>query len=289
MAALLLVLFGVLATTWLDRLNTTSWDRTLWVGIFPINGDGSAVADDYISKLSVEDFATIETFFAEQTSRYGVKVSQPVQIELYPASSQKPPALPPRPNALQTALWSLKLRWFARGAADVPDRAPSHIRIFVLYHDPAVNPSVPHSLGMQKGLVGVVHAFADRNMAGSNNIVIAHETLHTRRRDGQIRPGERRAAVPERFRRPGSVAALSAGVRGDHGGPARGVRDRTGNAFQPEERTRRACHRGGDRVDTPVTQAAADFQCARVATRDAGCGIACYHRRIARARYGAIG
>lgn len=175
----MLVLLGVLATTWLDRLNTTSWDRTLWVGIFPINGDGSAVADDYIRNLTVEDFATIEAFFAEETSRYGVKVTQPVRIELYPASAQKPPALPYRPNALQTALWSLKLRWFARGAANAAGRAPSHIRIFVLYHDPAVNPSVPHSLGLQKGLVGVVHAFADRDMAGSNNIVIAHETLHT--------------------------------------------------------------------------------------------------------------
>jgi hypothetical protein len=61
----------------------------------------------------------------------------------------------------------------------VPGRAPSHIRIFVLYHDPAVNETVPHSLGMQKGLVGVVHAFADARMAGSNNIVVAHETLHT--------------------------------------------------------------------------------------------------------------
>lgn len=177
--ALLLVLLGVVATTWLDRRSTTSWNRTLWVGIFPINGDGSAVADRYIQSLTAEDFSAIETFFAEETSRYGVKIQEPVRIELYPASMQKPPALPPNPNVFQTALWSLKLRWFARGAADVPGRAPSHIRIFVLYHDPEVNPLVPHSLGLQKGLVGVVHAFADRGMAGSNNIVIAHETMHT--------------------------------------------------------------------------------------------------------------
>jgi len=38
---------------------------------------------------------------------------------------------------------------------------------------------VPHSVGMQKGLVGVVHAFADRNMTRTNNVVIAHEILHT--------------------------------------------------------------------------------------------------------------
>jgi hypothetical protein len=32
---------------------------------------------------------------------------------------------------------------------------------------------------MQKGLLGVVHTFAQRSMAGSNSIVIAHELLHT--------------------------------------------------------------------------------------------------------------
>jgi hypothetical protein len=38
---------------------------------------------------------------------------------------------------------------------------------------------LPHSVGLQKGLVGVVHAFADPDMTGSNNVVITHEILHT--------------------------------------------------------------------------------------------------------------
>src|SRR6202050_4843903 len=33
--------------------------------------------------------------------------------------------------------------------------------------------------GRQKALVGIVHAFAQRDMAGRNDIVIAHELLHT--------------------------------------------------------------------------------------------------------------
>lgn len=71
------------------------------------------------------------------------------------------------------------MRLYARRVSAVPGRPRSHIRVFVLYHDPKVSETVPHSLGMQKGLIGVVHAFADRNMTGSNNIVIAHETMHT--------------------------------------------------------------------------------------------------------------
>ena len=38
---------------------------------------------------------------------------------------------------------------------------------------------MPDSHGLQKGLVGVVHAFADDTMTGSNAVVIAHELLHT--------------------------------------------------------------------------------------------------------------
>ena len=49
----------------------------------------------------------------------------------------------------------------------------------MLYHDPATLGRVPDSHGLQKGLVGVVHAFADESLAGSNAMVIAHELLHT--------------------------------------------------------------------------------------------------------------
>jgi hypothetical protein len=178
-SVLLLALVIVLGTTYLDRVRTTSWKETLWVGIFPMNGDGSAAADRYIASLTTEDFASIETFFAGEAARYGVTVRRPIRIELYPSPKEKPPVLAAGSGRVATAWWSLKVRWFARQAADVPGRAPSHIRIFVLYHDPEKTERVPHSLGLQKGLVGVVHAFADRAMSGQNNIVIAHETMHT--------------------------------------------------------------------------------------------------------------
>lgn len=180
---LLVVLAVVAAAGWAEKASTTSWDKTLWVGIFPLNGDGSDAAARYIDNLRVEDFASIESFFAQEASRYGVKIdagaTRPVRVDLYPSPRELPPALAPHSNRLQVMWWSLKTRLYARSAADVPGRPHSHIRVFVLYHDPKVSESVPHSLGMQKGLIGVVHAFADTHMTGSNNIVIAHETLHT--------------------------------------------------------------------------------------------------------------
>jgi len=75
-------------------------------------------------------------------------------------------------------VWSLRLRYWAwRVSGHVPE--PEDIRVFVLFHDPEITPSVPHSLGLSKGLIGVVYAFAAPTMNGANNVVIAHEMLHT--------------------------------------------------------------------------------------------------------------
>jgi hypothetical protein len=42
-----------------------------------------------------------------------------------------------------------------------------------------ISPTVAHSVGMQKGLYAVVNVFADKRMAGSNDVITAHELLHT--------------------------------------------------------------------------------------------------------------
>ena len=176
---LLAVLAGVALHTWLDRVATQSWQEPLWVGLFPLNADGSAPTQEYLATLTPKDFAAIEDFFARESRRYGLTLEQPVHLELYPQGSQLPPSLDPSAGPLGIAWWSLKLRYFAAQASRVPGRAPPRIRLFLLYHDPAKLERAPDSHGMQKGLVGVVHVFADPDMAGRNSIVIAHELLHT--------------------------------------------------------------------------------------------------------------
>jgi hypothetical protein len=175
---LLLVLLAVATQQWLDRVHTQSWRETLWVGLYPLNADGSATAERYIHGLSRPDFAAIERFFAREAHRYGVRVEQPVHVEVFPEGSQLPPELPRGAGPFGIAWWSLKLRWFAMRVGDVPGRVPTRIRIFVLYHDPATLEHVPDSHGLQKGLIGIVHAFATAAQAGENDIVIAHELMH---------------------------------------------------------------------------------------------------------------
>jgi hypothetical protein len=175
---LLLILLWAATHTWFERISSTGWKQPLWVGIFPVNADGSATAQAYIDGLQTREFADVEDFMAREAHRYGKELPEPVHIVLYPQVRQVPPQLDRGDGLIGTALWSLKLRWFAWREATV-SRAPPRVRLFVLYHDPTTLKSVPDSHGMQKGLLGVVHAFALRPMAGSNSIVITHELLHT--------------------------------------------------------------------------------------------------------------
>jgi hypothetical protein len=178
-AILLLILAIAAYHNWYDRLSTTDWDETLWIGLFPINADGTEVSTRYLAGLTPEKIVDIERFINGQAKAYGVETARPVRVDLYPPVAERPPPHAPDASLLSTMWWSLKLRMYARRNSHPPGRAPPQIRIFVLYHDPSFTQAVPHSVGLQKGLVGVVHAFAESDMNRPNSVVIAHEILHT--------------------------------------------------------------------------------------------------------------
>lgn len=175
---LLLILLLVAVSTWLTKMRTTSWEKPLVVAVYPINGDGSTQAASYIQQLALQDFDDIERFFSDEAAEYRLAIKQPVDIVLGPQLEEYPPAPPADRNVLGVMWWSLKIRLWAKSI--VSDFGPpAHIQMFVLYHDPKQNPRLAHSLGLQKGLLGVVHAFAGERQTASNNVVIAHELLHT--------------------------------------------------------------------------------------------------------------
>src|SRR5258705_10276218 len=104
-ALLLFVLAAVAIHTWFDRIATQSWKETLWVGIFPLNGDGTPKAQHYLEGLTVKDFSGIEDFFAREAHRYGVSIEQPVHRELNPQGLDLPPALQRDSGLPATACW----------------------------------------------------------------------------------------------------------------------------------------------------------------------------------------
>ena len=173
-AFLLVLLFVAAGVTWVDRVRTTAWDDTLWIGIFPLNGDGRQETAEFVAGVEPADFADIEDFFARQAEAHGIRLERPVRIDVHSGVTELPPRLDRDANVISRMWWSLRMRWYAwRQAGDTL----ADIRVFVLYNEPGK--PVPHSVGLQRGLVGVVHAFAERAMTPANNVVIAHEILHT--------------------------------------------------------------------------------------------------------------
>lgn len=178
--SILLVILAIVAwNTWYDRISTTDWDETLYVGVFPINAEGSPISARYIERLTQERINDIERFVNREAARYGVDIPRPMRVQLYPELAEHPPARDAGGSLMHNIWWSLKLRTYARRASRASGLPPPQIRIFVLFHDPSFTQEAPHSVGLQKGLVGVVHGFADHDTTPANNVVIAHEILHT--------------------------------------------------------------------------------------------------------------
>jgi hypothetical protein len=203
-AVLLLILLAVAGDAWLTGLRTTAWEEPLWVSVYPINADGSEATARYIESLDNEQFAPVAAFLAREAERYGLTQSTPVQLRLAAEINEHPPAPPPDDQRLAVMLWSLKMRYWAWRMQRTIDGPPSDIQMFVQYFDPQLTDRVAHSLGLQKGLLGVVNAFAARRLAGQNNVVIAHELLHTVGATDKYDLSNSQPVYPQGYADPGS-------------------------------------------------------------------------------------
>lgn len=173
-----MVLFAVAVGSWLTSKRSTDWQQPLWIAIYPINADNSPVTQQYINQLVGQDFHSIEEFIAEEAREFNLPLQQPFSVKLAPEVTSLPPE-PPRSGAVwEVMLWSLQLRYWAYQANTFQGPKP-HIRVFVKYHDVKDRRPLAHSLGLEKGMLGIVNAFASNKMTAANAVVITHEILHT--------------------------------------------------------------------------------------------------------------
>ncbi|MDR2261096.1 MAG: hypothetical protein LBE06_09280 [Azoarcus sp.] len=182
---LLLVLLAVGVYTRWEDARVTSWERAVDAVIYPVAVGDAAATAHFVDNLRAEDFAEIEQWLRDELKRYGVDRQTPVKIWLGPRVREMPPALPEpaesgRPGVFAAVAWSLKLRWWASRHDDFDDAGISpQVRLFVLYHPSAPGLVLPHSVGLNKGKLGVVHVFASKDQARQNAVIITHELLHT--------------------------------------------------------------------------------------------------------------
>lgn len=173
-----MILIGVALGSWLTSKRSTDWEQPLWIAIYPINADNSPATQEYINKLSIDNFKSIEEFISEEAEEFELNLKHPFTLKLAPQVHSLPPELPISAATWEIMLWSLKLRYWAYQANTYQGPAP-HIRVFVKYFDIRDQKPLAHSLGLQQGMLGIVNAFANRKMTNTNAMVICHEILHT--------------------------------------------------------------------------------------------------------------
>lgn len=199
---LLYVLIIVAATTWLTQDRSRSWQTTLWVDVFPINGDGSQRAQQHIAKLDERDFQAIEPYIEKQAKGYGVQIERPLRINLGPTLNLPPPKLARDASPWQSILWSIQTRWWSIRVTWGLDRPTPDIKVFAVYYDGDNTLSLDRSAALQKGMVAIANLFADRRMAGSNRVVLTHELLHTLGATDKYEPGTNQPLYPAGYAEP---------------------------------------------------------------------------------------
>jgi hypothetical protein len=200
-ALLLFVLVTVAVGAWQERQRTTSWDRALDVVVFPINGDGRAATAEYLRSLSDDSFSSIESFLRREADHYRLALQTPIDMHLGPAVAALPPPAPAGGVALDAIAWTLKLRYWAWRHGEHPVLSPD-VKIYAVYFDPVTTPRVAHSVGLQKGLIGIANLFAVDRMTEENNVVIAHELLHTLGATDKYDPATGQPRYPDGYAEP---------------------------------------------------------------------------------------
>jgi len=202
-ATALVVLLVVAVGTWQAKRRIASWDLPLRAVVYPIAGDDSPVTRAYVDGVSLKTYYPIERFVSEEAGRYDVKptIGEPLRMRVAPEVAVRPPPPPRQGNLFEIMWWSLKLRWWA-WQVDTYTGPDADVQLFVVYHDPALTPELEHSLGLEKGRIGVVNAFASDAQAGTNNVVIAHELLHTLGASDKYDPATTQPVFPDGYANP---------------------------------------------------------------------------------------
>jgi hypothetical protein len=178
-AFLLYVLLFVAVGEYLTSARSKDWNDTLWVAVYPINGDGKPATQQYLDNLAPAEFIELDRFFVDQSHRYGLQLDHPFRFDLRPQYRDGLPQLDAKASMLGVMVWSLRMRWQSwvnEWAASGP--APD-IVLYAVYFAVDDGAALDRSTALRKGMIAVANVFASSSAQGSNRVVMAHELLHT--------------------------------------------------------------------------------------------------------------
>lgn len=175
---LLLILAYVGLNTFLNNKRATDWKHPLRVVIYPINADRKSTTDKYISQITNEQFDGFKEFLQREASKYGLRLSSPIQVQLSKPIKTLPPIIPHDKNTFSIMWWSLKLRYWSWKTDNNTGISPQ-IRAYALYTTPTKDGQLTHSTGLKKSKIALIKLAADNKSTQKNNVIILHELLHT--------------------------------------------------------------------------------------------------------------
>jgi hypothetical protein len=207
-AVLFYVLAFVAVAQFLTTRRSTSWDAPLWVDVYAVDADGRDVTRHYIDSLGPTEFGEVETFFAAEAQRYGLRLDQPFRLRIVGEHTGRLPALAAHAGALGTLWWSLQMRWLATSLQWRNPGPSGDIVAFAVFHEPAAEVALDRSTALRKGMIAVANLFADDGARGSNQMVLAHELLHTLGATDKYTPGTNAPRFPDGYAAPAAKPLL---------------------------------------------------------------------------------
>ena len=178
-AILLIVLASVWGTYNTQKNVTRDWQGVLSISIIPVIADDKAKTKSFVANIKPKRFDEIAKYLKTNARRFGRNLESSIDIRLEPTIDNAPPDRPaPNASVLSRMFWSLQLRWWAWNNQP-KDNSDDRIRLYVLYQSPDRRTALPHSTGLQNGLIGLIYARAESADRRLHNVIITHELLHT--------------------------------------------------------------------------------------------------------------
>ena len=94
------------------------------------------------------------------------------------------------------------MRWFTSMLHWGSDRPSPDITVYLNYYSASESAALDRSTALRKAMISIANVFADRRMAGSNEVVIAHELLHTLGATDKYAPGTNQPLFPAGYADP---------------------------------------------------------------------------------------
>ncbi|MFT5502392.1 MAG: hypothetical protein ACI845_000518 [Gammaproteobacteria bacterium] len=175
---MLIILALVAGSELWTQYHLSQWREPVVVNLFAINADRDSASERYLQHLPIRNFRSIKLFLNREASHYSIRAPA-FAIRYRGMVSALPPQLPERGGVFDNILWSLKFRGWSLYHRWKTSVAVADVNLYILYYNTRTNQRLRHSVGLKQGTIGQINAFAENRYQGSNNVVIAHELLHT--------------------------------------------------------------------------------------------------------------